>query len=56
MNLRSDKRQNAQMKLDFHSAPKGEAPKTGREGTESLPGDAWNRKPSWNGSTDGGSM
>src|SRR6476661_2463508 len=37
MNLRSDKRQNAQMKLDFHSAPKGEAPKTGREVTESLP-------------------
>src|SRR5438132_6946333 len=37
MNLRSDKRQNAQMKLDFHSTPKGEAPKTGREATESLP-------------------
>src|SRR5213594_1067701 len=37
MNLRSDKRQNAQMKLDFYSTPKGEAPKPGREATESIP-------------------
>src|SRR5215468_3595272 len=37
MNLRSDKRQNIQMKLDFSSAPRGEALKVGREGTESLP-------------------
>jgi RNA-directed DNA polymerase len=37
MNLRSDRRQNIQMKLDFHSAPRGEAPKVGREAAESLP-------------------
>jgi RNA-directed DNA polymerase len=37
MNLRNDKRQNLQMKLDFHSALRGEASKAGREATESLP-------------------
>jgi len=36
MDLRSDRRQNVQMKLEFSSAPRGEAPKTGREGAESL--------------------
>src|SRR5438132_9544007 len=36
MNLRSDKRQNIQIELDFSSALKGEARKTGREETESL--------------------
>jgi RNA-directed DNA polymerase len=35
MNLRSDQRQNLQMQLDFPSAPRGEAPKAGREATES---------------------
>ena len=37
MNLRGDKRQNVQMELDFSSSPAGEARKTGREETESLP-------------------
>jgi RNA-directed DNA polymerase len=37
MNLRSDEWQNTQMKLDFSSAPRGEAPKAGREAAESLP-------------------
>src|SRR5215470_9970719 len=36
MNLRSDERQNVQMKLDFSSTPRGEAPKTEREAAESL--------------------
>ncbi len=37
MSLRSDKRQNIQMELDFSSAPAGEAREAGREETESLP-------------------
>jgi len=37
MNLRNDKRQNLQMKLDFPSAPRGEASQAGKEATESLP-------------------
>ena len=37
MDLRSEERQKAQMKLDFSSAPRGEAPKTGRDPAESLP-------------------
>jgi hypothetical protein len=36
MNLRSDKRQNIQIELDFSSRPMGEARKAGREETESL--------------------
>jgi RNA-directed DNA polymerase len=36
MNLRSDKRQNIQIELDFSSKPMGEARKAGREETESL--------------------
>src|SRR6202030_1164767 len=36
MNLRSDKRQNIQIELDFSSTPKGEALPAGREETESL--------------------
>src|SRR5512143_1187071 len=35
MNLRSDKRQNIQMELDFSSEPASEAREAGREGTES---------------------
>src|SRR5215467_8825121 len=35
MNLRDDKRQNIQSELDFSSASRGEAPKAGREETES---------------------
>src|SRR5262252_6091161 len=37
MSLKDDEQQNLQMKLDFSSAPRGEAPKTGREGAETLP-------------------
>jgi len=37
MNLRSDKRQNIQMKLDFSSTPAGEAREARREVTESRP-------------------
>src|SRR6202521_5030730 len=36
MNLESDKRLNIQLKLDFSSAPKGEARQAGREDIESL--------------------
>jgi len=36
MSLKSDKRQNIQIELDFSSAPTGEARKAGREETESL--------------------
>ena len=35
MHLRNDKRQNIQKKLDFPSAPAGEARQARREGTES---------------------
>src|SRR2546430_8489761 len=35
MNLRSDTRQNVQLKLDFRSTPTGEAQKAGREEVES---------------------
>ena len=35
MNLKRDKRQNIQRKLDFSSERKGEARPAGREGTES---------------------
>ena len=35
MSLRSDERQNFQLKLDFFSAPKGEAPKAAKEAAES---------------------
>src|SRR5215471_12594401 len=35
MNLRSDKRQNVQLKLDFRSMPAGEARKAGTEAVES---------------------
>src|SRR5712692_242467 len=37
MNLRNDKRQNIQGKLDFSSSPAGEAREAGREETESRP-------------------
>jgi len=37
MHLRSDRRQNVQMELDFSSSPTGEARHAGREETESLP-------------------
>jgi len=37
MNLESDKRLNIQLRLDFSSAPKGEARQAGREDIESLP-------------------
>ena len=37
MSLRNDERQNIQMKLDFPSAPRGEASKARGEGTEALP-------------------
>jgi len=37
MNLRSDRRQNIQMELDFSASPTGEARQAGREETESLP-------------------
>src|SRR6201988_1699025 len=37
MNLESDKRLNIQLRLDFSSAPTGEARKAGREDIESLP-------------------
>jgi len=37
MNLRSDRRQNIQMELDFSASPTGEAWQAGREETESLP-------------------
>ncbi len=36
MHLRSDRRQNVQMELDFSSSPRGEARRAGREETESL--------------------
>ena len=36
MNLKSDKRQNIQLRLDFSSAPTGEARQAGREDIESL--------------------
>ena len=36
MNLESDKRLNIQLRLDFSSAPKGEARQAGREDIESL--------------------
>ena len=36
MNLESDKRLNIQLRLDFSSAPTGEARQAGREDTESL--------------------
>ena len=36
MNLESDKRLNIQLRLDFSSAPTGEAPQAGREDIESL--------------------
>src|SRR5260370_30961631 len=35
MDLKGDKRQNIQKKLDFSSEPTGEARQAGREGTES---------------------
>src|SRR5258708_4077221 len=38
MNLESDKRLNIQLRLDFSSAPTGEAPQTLREDIESLSG------------------
>lgn len=37
MHLRSDRRQNIQMELDFSASPTGEARQAGREETESLP-------------------
>ena len=37
MDLRSDRQQNIQGKLDFSSSPAGEACEAGREGTESFP-------------------
>src|SRR3990170_2871731 len=37
MHLRSDRRQNVQMELDFSSSPTGEARHAGREETESFP-------------------
>ncbi len=37
MTLRSDRRQNVQLDLDFSSSPTGEARQAGREETESLP-------------------
>ena len=36
MNLKSDKRLNIQLRLDFSSAPTGEARQAGREDIESL--------------------
>jgi RNA-directed DNA polymerase len=36
MNLESDKRLNIQLRLDFSSAPTGEARQAGREDIESL--------------------
>jgi hypothetical protein len=36
MNLESDKRLNSQLRLDFSSAPTGEARQAGREDIESL--------------------
>ena len=36
MNLKSDKRLNIQLRLDFSSAPTGEARQAGREDVESL--------------------
>ena len=56
MNLEGDKRQNIQSRLDFSSAPTGEAREAGREETESLSAANEPESPANTSRTDGGSM
>ena len=54
MSLNNDMRQNIQSNLDFSSSPTGETRKAEKGRVRIVADDECARKPSWNGSNDGG--